>query len=201
MADTHPPSSQEMPQTEPVAPPSVSRRKALGVVVVGLGAGIGLESLAWTFRRDLRHAGVYVHARPSGLAAFPPPIVMVVPAAEMADLREMPQRRDVAVPKADGFRVREETHTVYVAKHGGTYLALSAICPHSGCTVSFDAKDKEAPFKCPCHHATFDSRGRVLSGPSPRDLDSLVTFGNAGNGLMCQLSRYRLNVKEKQELM
>jgi Rieske Fe-S protein len=30
-------------------------------------------------------------------------------------------------------------------------------------------------FNCPCHDSSFDTEGRRLDGPSPRDLDALGT--------------------------
>jgi hypothetical protein len=46
---------------------------------------------------------------------------------------------------------------------------LQVICPHLGCAV--DAAG--SGFACPCHASDFDRLGRRLSGPSPRDMDTL----------------------------
>ena len=48
--------------------------------------------------------------------------------------------------------------------------ALSTVCTHLGCTVSWQEDKKE--FYCPCHHARFDKDGKVVSGPPPKPLDS-----------------------------
>lgn len=56
-------------------------------------------------------------------------------------------------------------------------IALSATCPHLGCTVGM-ASGGEA-FECPCHRAAFAFDGRRIPGRSgernhaPRDLDTL----------------------------
>ncbi|MDX2444241.1 MAG: ubiquinol-cytochrome c reductase iron-sulfur subunit [Bacteroidales bacterium] len=49
-------------------------------------------------------------------------------------------------------------------------IALSTVCTHLGCTVSWQEDKNE--FYCPCHHARFDKDGKVVSGPPPKPLDS-----------------------------
>ena len=51
------------------------------------------------------------------------------------------------------------------------FRALSAKCPHLGCTVNFDAVAQG--FKCPCHGSTFDVSGAWISGPAQRNLQPL----------------------------
>jgi Rieske Fe-S protein len=51
---------------------------------------------------------------------------------------------------------------------GGTLHERSAVCPHLGCVVSFDAV--ESTWNCPCHGSRFDSFGHVIVGPANRDL-------------------------------
>lgn len=49
------------------------------------------------------------------------------------------------------------------------YSALSNVCTHLSCRVRW-VSDQEL-FFCPCHNATFDKAGEVVSGPPPRPLD------------------------------
>jgi len=51
----------------------------------------------------------------------------------------------------------------------GGFLALSSKCPHLGCTVPWNEKDRTFP--CPCHASVFDMRGDVKAPPAPRALD------------------------------
>jgi cytochrome b6-f complex iron-sulfur subunit len=57
---------------------------------------------------------------------------------------------------------------LFVVRKGDTYRAVSAICPHLGCTVN--AVPGNLSFVCPCHGSHFNSNGAVVSGPSPRGL-------------------------------
>jgi cytochrome b6-f complex iron-sulfur subunit len=57
---------------------------------------------------------------------------------------------------------------LFIVRKGNTYRAVSAICPHLGCTVNFIPG--KLPFVCPCHGSHFNSNGAVVSGPSPRGL-------------------------------
>jgi menaquinol-cytochrome c reductase iron-sulfur subunit len=50
-------------------------------------------------------------------------------------------------------------------------VAWTATCPHAGCFVGFQPANNQ--FFCPCHNSAFGMDGKVLSGPPPRDLDSL----------------------------
>jgi len=50
-------------------------------------------------------------------------------------------------------------------------VALSAVCPHLGCAVGWDAG--AGNFLCPCHDSRFSPEGGKLTGPSERGLDEL----------------------------
>jgi glycine/D-amino acid oxidase-like deaminating enzyme/nitrite reductase/ring-hydroxylating ferredoxin subunit len=53
---------------------------------------------------------------------------------------------------------------------GGTLHELSAVCPHLGCIVSWNAA--EHTWDCPCHGSRFDRFGKVIEGPSISDLSA-----------------------------
>ena len=48
--------------------------------------------------------------------------------------------------------------------------AFSAVCPHLGCIVQWNAEEKS--FDCPCHGSRFDAHGNVLNGPAKEGLQA-----------------------------
>lgn len=54
---------------------------------------------------------------------------------------------------------RDETSVIH---------AFSAICPHLGCVVQWNANEKS--FDCPCHGSRFTCQGKVVNGPASDDL-------------------------------
>lgn len=50
----------------------------------------------------------------------------------------------------------------------GEIHAVSAVCPHLGCTVLWNNAEKS--WDCPCHGSRFSYNGTVLHGPSVKDL-------------------------------
>jgi glycine/D-amino acid oxidase-like deaminating enzyme/nitrite reductase/ring-hydroxylating ferredoxin subunit len=65
--------------------------------------------------------------------------------------------------------VREDGHPYGVYRdEDGEIHAVSAVCPHMSCVVSWN--DAERSWDCPCHGSRFDYDGEVLSGPALDDL-------------------------------
>lgn len=46
----------------------------------------------------------------------------------------------------------------------GKVLALSALCTHQQCSVTWEAGSEK--LKCPCHGSLFDTTGKPLQGPA-----------------------------------
>jgi menaquinol-cytochrome c reductase iron-sulfur subunit len=53
--------------------------------------------------------------------------------------------------------------------------ALQTICPHLGCSITFQASAEGGQFVCPCHQAHFDLNGKrtEADSQSPRNMDAL----------------------------
>lgn len=61
------------------------------------------------------------------------------------------------------------TQGVYIVHQSqSNYIALSPLCTHAGCNVSYAPNSKR--FICPCHGGSFDMNGKVLGGPPPSSL-------------------------------
>jgi len=58
-----------------------------------------------------------------------------------------------------------------VLRRNGELVALSAVCTHLGCIVTFNAG--ENIFQCPCHGGKYDRDGKVIAGPPPQPLARL----------------------------
>jgi menaquinol-cytochrome c reductase iron-sulfur subunit len=95
----------------------------------------------------------------------------VGPASDFASLSD-PVQKMVTISQIDGWRESLSQKAVYVTKDSqGQLEVLSAICPHLGCQVPWNAEKKA--FYCPCHGSVFAPDGSRVSGPTPRGLDSL----------------------------
>ena len=55
----------------------------------------------------------------------------------------------------------------------GDLREFSAMCPHKGCIVQWNAFERS--FDCPCHGSRFDAEGKVLNGPTAEGLSLLVS--------------------------
>ncbi len=74
------------------------------------------------------------------------------------------------------------------------FTVFSSICPHLACGVDWD--EDSGRFVCPCHESYFDIEGNVLSGPSPRKLDTLETEIKQGK-LFVRYQKMKLGISEK----
>jgi Rieske Fe-S protein len=54
----------------------------------------------------------------------------------------------------------------------GAVHEMSAVCPHLGCVVAWNAVEKT--WDCPCHGSRFDCMGAVVNGPANKGLEARV---------------------------
>lgn len=79
-----------------------------------------------------------------------------------------------------------------------TVSAFSSTCPHLGCVVDYVPGDKE--YFCPCHAATFQSDGAMVSGPQPRGMDQLNTSIKTIRGekwVVVEYQKFETGIAEK----
>jgi quinol---cytochrome c reductase iron-sulfur subunit, bacillus type len=92
----------------------------------------------------------------------------VAPVSELTG--PQPVSRKIVAEHIAGWAITTEEHNVFVLPSKSNQV-VSAICPHEGCEVLWDAPRNQ--FACPCHESYFAADGARMSGPSPRGLDAL----------------------------
>lgn len=76
--------------------------------------------------------------------------------------------------KISGSVIVVRTTTGNVA---GSFVALSLICTHQGCTIDYDGV--ATGFKCPCHGSQYNIQGAVTQGPALQALTKYnITVSN-----------------------
>jgi len=108
-------------------------------------------------RKSLRAGGTYVKEAANMAAQY----VDWVTGGDVASTEEI--RNDSGAIVRRGL----VKLAVYRDEHG-TLHERSAVCPHLGCIVGWNASEKT--WDCPCHGSRFDKFGCVINGPSNRDL-------------------------------
>lgn len=122
------------------------RRTFLMVMVGGLGGLLGLMS-AWPVFRFLSPVG-----------------------SEGGSATVTIERSQVPVGSAHFFQYQGRP-AVVLQPSPGDFIAMSAVCTHLGCVVSWE--DDKAEFLCPCHGGRFSAEGAVLGGPPPKPLEAM----------------------------
>ena len=137
-----------------------SRRSFLLLVPLGI-----LASLA---------TGAFRFLRPR-ISAVTDRWLDVAPVSELAG--PQPVSRKIVADHIAGWATTTEVHNVFVLPAKNNQV-VSAICPHEGCEVLWDAPRNQ--FACPCHESYFAADGSRTSGPSPRGLDELPSRVEGG---------------------
>lgn len=148
-----------------------SRRGLLAAGVAGLAAGIaGFLAGRWT-------------APPPDVPAAPP---QVAPPSQPAMVRD--NGRWYAVARLSELRekqvVRFSAGAVegHLVKYGNKVHALSAICSHLPCTLTY--REATNDFLCPCHDVTFNTRGEPVNVRRPLDPLTPIQVSIEGDNVM-----------------
>lgn len=57
---------------------------------------------------------------------------------------------------------------IIIRTSNSVYIALSKVCTHQGCTVTYNSSNNNLP--CPCHGSLYNINGTVINGPAPNAL-------------------------------
>ncbi|GAA0599897.1 menaquinol-cytochrome c reductase iron-sulfur subunit [Virgibacillus siamensis] len=85
------------------------------------------------------------------------------------DLTNKPQRVDWKVNQVDGWYESKVSKSAWVyKKDNGDIVALSPICKHLGCVVSWEGSDQYPnQFYCPCHGGRYEKDGENVPNTPP----------------------------------
>lgn len=76
------------------------------------------------------------------------------------------------LPPGEGNLITSGLKKIAVYRdYDNSLKAFSAVCPHLGCIVQWNADEKS--FDCPCHGSRFACDGTVINGPSKTNLNKL----------------------------
>ncbi|MEC4983724.1 MAG: FAD-dependent oxidoreductase [Oscillatoria sp. PMC 1068.18] len=87
-------------------------------------------------------------------------------------------QRNYLIPE-DNFTYYGAADNVFATKPNQTE-AISLTCTHQGCTVK---PQPDGKLLCPCHGALYDSDGKIISGPAPRDLPRFQILTNKADSI------------------
>ncbi|WP_339214888.1 ubiquinol-cytochrome c reductase iron-sulfur subunit [Ornithinibacillus sp. FSL M8-0202] len=136
----------------------VSRRQFLNYTLTGVGGFMAAGLLAPMLRMAIDPV-----LQPPGEGDF----VNVGLAVE--DITTTPQRVDWQIEQVDGWYESQPTRTAWVYKDdSGNIVALSPICTHLGCVVSWEGNESfPDQFFCPCHDGRYTKDGVNVPGTPP----------------------------------
>jgi Rieske Fe-S protein len=176
------------PQKLGIDAPAINRRSffgaLLGIGTAGMGALLAIPILRYAFYP------LYAKSSQSGWSEAGSADEFANPA--------LPALKTIDFKQRDGWREVVSSQSVYVTRgKDGQLKVLSAICPHLGCSVSWQHGQEE--FVCPCHGGRFAADGALVSGPPPRGMDALPHKLEDGK-LMVHFQYFRSNVPNQEIL-
>lgn len=88
-----------------------------------------------------------------------------------------PKKVDFVLERMDGWYKDKAKLTAYISKSDdGKILALSPICKHLGCVVTWEGAGHANQYYCPCHAGLYDATGVNIPGtPPPLPLDEYTS--------------------------
>lgn len=169
------------------------RRRFLHLATCALGGGLGIAVAAPALRACVAPA--------SSRSVILPTEPIDVGSVQSVTIGKGWRRIDVVAPVvSDAWTSARDVvlGAAFVRRATETQVeALSAICPHLGCTVGIDAPTSR--FLCPCHDSRWDQDGGLVTatGPAKRNLDPLPVEVKDGR-LRLTWIRYKLDTAARE---
>lgn len=93
-----------------------------------------------------------------------------VPVADVSEIGSEPKRFEFTLKVDDAWvKNQQTTYSAWVYKQGSDFVALSPVCKHLGCTVSWNTSPQHPEmFYCPCHGGLYTKDGINVPGTPPR---------------------------------
>ncbi|MEZ5307495.1 MAG: Rieske (2Fe-2S) protein [Pyrinomonadaceae bacterium] len=136
-----------------------TRRRLLALVPAGIFTAIA-ASLGFASKGVLA-PGAEASAKPDNWSDL----------GEIAEMEgTLPIAKTVTVETSTGWSKTVEDVTVFVLPEDD-HKVLSSVCPHEGCPIVWEEKDKK--FLCPCHDSLFTAKGKRLTGPAKDGMTEL----------------------------
>lgn len=161
-----------------------------GTIAALVPIGSGLAVLLDPLRRG----------RPAGSAVAPVPVATLDAVPEDGTPRQFP----VIADRIDAWNrfPDEPVGAVYLRRVEGPeqVMALSAICPHLGCFVGYDADRKQ--YQCPCHTSAFSldgERGEPCVALRAMDkLDVEIVDDDGRQQVLVKYQEFYTGIREKK---
>lgn len=167
------------------------RRRFLKVATCAIGGGVGLAVAGPVLTLLADPAGKTTVTTPTTPLDLGP--------AEQFRAGAEPRRVDVVAPIVkDGWTAARDVvlGAAWIRRTAPDKLvALSAVCPHLGCAIGWDAI--AGNFLCPCHDSRFSVAGEKLNGPSERGMDELPLEVRDGRLLLTWV-RYKIGQSRRE---
>ena len=109
-----------------------------------------------------------------------------------------PRKVSIVADQRDAWTVAHDVDlgSVWLVRRGKDVVALSAVCPHLGCSIDALA---DGSFGCPCHTSTFAPDGAKTGGPTPRPMDPMATRIEDGF-VAVNFQKFRIGTEAREAL-
>ncbi|MBS2969393.1 ubiquinol-cytochrome c reductase iron-sulfur subunit [Metabacillus sp. KIGAM252] len=93
----------------------------------------------------------------------------LVQVVKVDEITAEPKRFNFKIKQVDAWHKSDEPRSAWVYKDDkGDIVALSPVCKHLGCTVSWNGDpENKNQFFCPCHYGRYEKDGKNVPGTPP----------------------------------